>query len=293
MELRHLNTFKTIVDTGGFKKAADSLGYAQSSVTNHIKELENELGYLLFDRLGKQVVLTQAGKRFLPYALEIIELYAKSKEVVFNTDDLAGELTIGVSESLLLYWLPTFITNFTKTYPKVELTLKLIDYQHLTAQLKKGEIEAAILVESNQWQPKALTFEKIGSETLILVETADHAFRTIPETMLVTEYACSWRPIIDQYLSEKAQLNTKKIEFPSIEAIKKCVECGLGQSFLPQFAVRDALKGGTLKEVPIKTPVESIGIYAAYHKNKWISRKLEAFISALREQRDWFKDDNN
>lgn len=148
MELRHLNTFKTIVDTGGFKKAADSLGYAQSSVTNHIKELENELGYLLFDRLGKQVVLTQAGKRFLPYALEIIDLYAKSKEAVLNTVDLAGELTIGVSESLLLYWLPTFITNFTKTYPKIELTLKLIDYQHLTAQLKKEKSKQLFL--SNQ-----------------------------------------------------------------------------------------------------------------------------------------------
>ncbi|WP_252312704.1 LysR family transcriptional regulator [Sinobaca sp. H24] len=64
MELRHLITFTTIVDTGGFKKAADELGYVQSSITAHIKELEKELGYPLFDRLGKSITMTQTGERF-------------------------------------------------------------------------------------------------------------------------------------------------------------------------------------------------------------------------------------
>ncbi|GAE29926.1 LysR family transcriptional regulator [Halalkalibacter hemicellulosilyticus] len=124
MELRHLITFRTIVDLGGFNKAAQKLGYAQSSITAHIKELETELGYPLFDRLGKKVTLTQTGRRFLPYALDIITLYTKSKEMIKESDEPSGELTIGVSESLMIYWFPIIIMNFMGQYPNVQLTVK-------------------------------------------------------------------------------------------------------------------------------------------------------------------------
>lgn len=93
MELRHLITLKTIVEKGGFKKAAYQLGYAQSSVTTHIKELETELGKPIFDRLGKQVVLTQYGHQFLPYALKIIELYTQA---LTTNVKATGNLTLGI-----------------------------------------------------------------------------------------------------------------------------------------------------------------------------------------------------
>jgi molybdenum-dependent DNA-binding transcriptional regulator ModE len=75
MEMRHLKTFKVITETGGFTRAAEVLGYAQSSVTAHIKALEAELGTPLLDRIGKRVILTQAGERLLPYANEVLRIY--------------------------------------------------------------------------------------------------------------------------------------------------------------------------------------------------------------------------
>ncbi|WP_088105868.1 LysR family transcriptional regulator [Halalkalibacter urbisdiaboli] len=281
MELRHLTTFRTIVDAGGFKKAADELGYAQSSITAHIKELEKELGYPLFDRLGKSITLTEAGRRFLPYALEIIRLYSKSKEVIKDADEPSGELKIGASESLMIYWLPNVIIDFMKNYPKVELTLKPIDYDNLSDQLKKGDIDAAVLVEKSSWKSKELTIQKIRDEKLSLIKSSLKINKAISETILVTEYSCSWRPIIEDYLKIEGKTSVTKIELPSIEAIKKCVLCGLGKSMLPFFSIKDEFERGELKEIKTDLMEKPIAIYTAFHKDKWVSVNLKAFLNVL------------
>ncbi|GGJ54704.1 LysR family transcriptional regulator [Virgibacillus salexigens] len=282
MELRQLITFTTIVDLGGFKKAAEMLGYAQSSITAHIKDLEEELEQPLFDRLGKKVILTQAGKNFLPYATEIIQLYTKSKATIHASNEPSGPLTIGASESLMIYWLPTIIMQFRQQFPKVELTLKTIQYDDLEGQLKRGEIDAAVLVEDENWHSEALFIDKISEETLALVQSADHAAHSsTTETMLVTEYTCNWRTIIDQHLKAMENKVISKVELPSIEAIKQCVLCGLGNSMLPYFVVKDQLLEGKLVETPSFSPSNIIGVYAARHKDKWLSPNLKVFLNML------------
>ncbi|WP_130858791.1 LysR family transcriptional regulator [Gracilibacillus phocaeensis] len=282
MELRHLNTFKTIVDSGGFKKAADELGYAQSSITAHIKELEKELGYPLFDRLGKRITLTQTGRKFLPYALEIISLYSKSKEVVAESDEPSGELVIGASESIMIYWLPTVIMNFMKIYPKINLILKSLNYDHLSDQLRKGEIDIAMLVESSNWKSDELTIQKIKDEKLSLFMPFNKTTSHTPETMLVTERSCSWRPIIEDYLKIRDKTSMTKIELPSIEAIKKCVLCGLGISFLPYFTIKSEIENNELKEIRTDIQENNVSIYTAFHKDKYISTNLDVFLSEIK-----------
>ncbi|MBO8172586.1 MAG: LysR family transcriptional regulator [Bacillaceae bacterium] len=284
MELRHLITFRTIVEAGGFKRAADELGYAQSSVTTHIKELEKELGTPLFDRLGKNITLTQAGRRFLPYAEDIINLYSKSKEVINHRDEPSGQLSIGASESIMIYWIPDIMIHFMTLYPRVELTLKPIDYHNLSTQLKKGDIDVAILVETSAWKPKELTTLKLKDEKLSLVQSAHNLTSTGKKTMLYTEQSCSWRPIFDHHLMAEGKTSVSKVELPSIEAIKKCVLCGLGTSLLPHFSVKDAIERGELREIESNVPDNPIAIYAAYHKNKWLSANLNAFLNVLKEQ---------
>jgi len=85
LELRHLKTFKVVADTGGFTRAAEALGYAQSTITSHIQALERELDRPLFDRLGKTVVLTSAGERLYEYAAQILRLSQAAETAV--TDD--------------------------------------------------------------------------------------------------------------------------------------------------------------------------------------------------------------
>lgn len=281
MELRHLITFKTIVDVGGFKKAAEKLGYAQSSITAHIKELEKELGNPLFDRLGKNIMLTQTGRRFLPYAVDIIKLYSKSKEAINYADEPSGQLMIGASESLMIYWLPDIIVDFMKKYPKITLILKSIDYNDVSSQLKRGDIDVAILVETPTWDPKELTTQKLKNEKLSLVQSVKKTNNTSVQTMLYTEQSCSYRSIFEEHLKIEGKTSVSKVELSSIEAIKKCVLCGLGTSLLPKFSVKDEIKRGELKEIKSNVQNNTIAIYAAFHKNKWLSVNLDVFLNIL------------
>ncbi|UTR13760.1 LysR family transcriptional regulator [Salipaludibacillus sp. LMS25] len=280
MELRHLITFKTIVETGGFKKAADKLGYAQSSITTHIKGLEKELGQPLFDRLGKTITLTQAGHHFYPYALDIITLYDKSKQVLNEGETPWGDLTLGVSESLMIYWLPDLIKQFMERFPNVNIVLKSLNYEDLTAQLKQGEIEAAILVESPDWRPHTLTIKELKRDRLDLIYSPNISARAL-KTMLVTEYSCSWRPYVNTYLKQTNNDNMKKLELPSIEAIKQGVICGLGKAMLPKFVVEKEIESGEFIKEPVGKLNQEIAIMTAIHTDKWIGPNLQAFLSLL------------
>ncbi|MGN8646818.1 LysR family transcriptional regulator [Gracilibacillus sp. HCP3S3_G5_1] len=273
MELRHLLTFKTIVDVGGFKKASDQLGYAQSSVTAHIKELEEELEKPLFDRLGRKTILTQAGREFFPYAIEIIDLYAKSKAVVSEGEEPSGPLSIGASESLMVHWLPKLLMEFTEKNPKVELILKSLKYENISSQLKSGDIDIAMLVELPEWQVRELHIDQISEERLCLVKGKNNRGRQ--ERMLVTESHCSWRPVIEDYI-KKTDTSISRIELPSLEAIKKSVMCGLGVSVLPYFVVKEELDNGQLEEMN-QSSIQ-LAVYTAIHKDKWQSKNMKAFL---------------
>ena len=283
MELRQLVTFKTIVDSGGFKKAAEKLGYAQSSITSHVKELETELETALFDRLGKTVTLTQSGKRFFPYAVDIIQLYNQAKEAVQEDGEPSGKLTIGVSESLMIYWLPEFIRSFMAKYPAVHLELKAVDYQNVTAQLKRGDYDMALLVEMSGWQSDELIVQKLSEEPLLLVRSSEADEPPASETMLLAERSCSWRPVFEEYLQKSGKDSGETIELPSIEAIKQCVLSGLGTSLLPHFSVQSDIESGRLKHIEVDLSNEHAGIYTAYHKNKWRSSCFNVFCQELEQ----------
>ncbi|WP_424475144.1 LysR family transcriptional regulator [Oceanobacillus kimchii] len=281
MELRHLVTFKTIVDNGGFKKAADVLGYAQSSITAHIHDLESELEIPLFNRMGKSISLTQAGETFLPYATEIIELYSESKDRLRNTEEPSGIVIIGASETLMIHWLPGILRGFMEEYPKVEIVLKTLRFEDVHSQLKSGEVDIAFLVDIENWTQKDVWVKKIRPEELVHILPAKIERRPYSPRMLTTEYKCSWRPIMEEYMNTTTDINMKAIELPSVEAIKKSVMCNLGQSIVPRFVVEKELKNGELIEYPNSKVRQKLAIFQAIHKDKWVSKSMSVFIDYL------------
>ncbi|MFS0750084.1 LysR family transcriptional regulator [Oceanobacillus sp. 1P07AA] len=281
MELRHLVTFKTIVDKGGFKKAADELGYAQSSITAHIHDLESELEIPLFNRMGKSISLTQAGETFLPYATEIIDLYSESKDRLRNTEEPSGIVIIGASETLMIHWLPNILRGFMEEYPKVEIVLKTLRFEDVHSQLKSGEVDIAFLVELENWTQKDVWAKKIRKEELVHILPGKIERRPFAPRMLTTEYKCSWRPIMEAYMNSTTDINMKAIELPSVEAIKKSVMCNLGQSIVPRFVVEKELKEGVLVEYPSSKIKQELAIFQAMHKDKWVSKSISVFIDYL------------
>jgi DNA-binding transcriptional LysR family regulator len=283
MELRHLLTFKTIVEKGGFKKAADTLGYAQSSVTNHIKDLEEEFHQPLFDRLGKKVVLTTFGKQFFPYATKIIDLYTEVKEKASHDGEPSGNLRIGAFDHLTSYRLPQILVEYKEKYPNVNLSISSVDFHNLHASLQNGNIDLAIILETKDWTPKDLSVEPIKHEPMVLISPLSDKDTDPTKTVLYTEKACAYKSLFDRYIDEKSMDIQGSVEFGNIEAIKRCVMSGLGSSMLPYFTVKNEMDQHAFNGEIISDQSYQITTFVAYHKDKWISPAIDRMISLVRE----------
>ena len=129
MELRQLKTFRTVASTLNFSRAADALSYVPSNVTMQIKALEDELGVPLFDRLGKQLALTTAGKRFLTHIQSVLDKLDEARNTVHDNEDIRGTLTISANEVLCAYRLPVVFKLFRSRYPGVRLIFRSVPNQ--------------------------------------------------------------------------------------------------------------------------------------------------------------------
>jgi DNA-binding transcriptional LysR family regulator len=145
MEFRQLKTFVTIATLGSFVQAADALGYAQSTITNHIQMLENEMGVRLFERLGHRVMLTNQGKSLLPYAEQILKLTSEAVKIVGDPAVPQGNLIIGSNESLGTYRLPILLQAYRQAYPKVEMILRFVNCDTIYEDIRKNKIDVVMV----------------------------------------------------------------------------------------------------------------------------------------------------
>ena len=131
MEFRNILTFVRLAEVRNFSKTAQQLGYSQSAVTAQIQQLERELDAQLFERIGRQVKLTQAGQRFLPRALDILNAVHRAESVVQEPEQVTGSLRIGTCESYVISVLPPILTQFIRRFPQVEVRMITGDAQDL------------------------------------------------------------------------------------------------------------------------------------------------------------------
>lgn len=290
MELKHLKTFTVIAEVHGFTKAAEALGYVQSSVTAQIQSLEEELESPLFDRLGKTVVLTDTGRRLLPYAHEMLRLQTSVKELVQTNDIPAGTLTIGAPESLAAYRLPEVIKEYKRLYSQVRIILKPALCWELRNQVRNGQTDVAFVLEPDT-QAADLHIERLVEERMVLVAPPDHrlvgqgevvAADLVEETFLHTEPGCSYRDLFERYLQQDAVVPSAAMEFWSIEAIKNCVMSGLGIAVLPLIAVNAELQARKLAALKWDDAEVRVSTQMVYHRAKWISPTLREFIRMVK-----------
>jgi DNA-binding transcriptional LysR family regulator len=291
MELRHLNTFKVVAEVRGFTRAAELLGYAQSSVTAQIQALEEEIGAPLFDRLGKKIALTDAGQRLLPYAQEMLKLQESAKDATKTNIHPSGTLVIGAPESLAAYRLPSVIGEYRKLYPNVKMILKPSLCWELRSQIRNGDLDIAFLLEPEGDEPD-LHIETLTEEKMALIAPLDHPLvsRTAAqpsdlkdETILHTEPGCSYRVLIEKHLYHHGVFPNPDLEFWNIEAIKNCVMCGLGISFLPLITVQTELNDKKLAALAWDDTPHRVATQMVYHKAKWITPALREFLRLIRE----------
>jgi DNA-binding transcriptional LysR family regulator len=291
MELRQLSTFRVVATTLSFTRAAAALDYAQSSVTAQIQALEDDLGVPLFNRLGRQVVLTDAGQRLLTYADRLLALEKEARSVVVGGGKPAGTLTIGAPESVCTYRLPPVLRRFHDWFPDVRLIFRPLMPADLHRHLSHGGVDAAFFL-AEPVQSAVLVVETLICEPLLLVAASDHPLaqhgRVISadlqnEAMLLTEKGCSYRGLFERKLADDGVHPSSSVEFTSIEAIKQCVAVGMGIAVLPAMVVAKEVAQGHLRALCWEQEGFQVYTQLAWHKDRWLSPALAAFIEMSRE----------
>jgi DNA-binding transcriptional LysR family regulator len=292
MDTRQLNAFLAVVSARNFTKAAEMLDYAQSSITAQVGSLEGELGIKLFERLGRQVVLTREGERFREYAEKILKLYYEAKETLSeSSNDPRVTLIIGAPETLTAVRLPSLIQQFHNHYPGVEIIVKKCRPKEITDFLKNNLIDVAIILGRKMYASDLIS-EILGFEPMVMVSGVGHPITgKIPlitteiegMTLVLCEEGCHYRVVLEKILRDAGVRPGSVLEISSIEAIKKCVAQQLGITLLPRMAVEEELNRGELKDLQWQGADFDMNTQIVYHKDKWISPVLSAFLNLSRE----------
>ncbi|MDT8715254.1 LysR family transcriptional regulator [Clostridium sp. 19966] len=286
MDLKQLNTFLTIGRLNSFTQAAEELGYAQSTITTQIKLLEEELGIRLFDRIGKTVTLTHEGKKLIPYAKQMIKLSTDIKNIVGNPETPKGTLTIGAAESLCVIRLPEILKEYRKLYPEVEVSLKFgscADFRHY---LRDNIIDVAFSLGTRIVSEDFIASVEVDEPMLLLAAPGNHMLskKNIQpedienEPLILTEMGCSYRAVFENILSENNLKPNTILETGSVQAIKQFTMSGLGITLLPKIAVYEEISQGRLIPLDWSGPDFGIVSQVLYHKDKWLSPALKAFL---------------
>lgn len=289
MELRQLMIFRELARQLSFTRTASALNYTQSNITAHIQALEASLGTPLFDRLGKKVVLTEAGQRLLPYAEQVLQLVDEARAQVGEEHGAEASLSIGSAETVLAYMLPPVIHACRERLPHLKLAFRLGTCAGLPGDLLEGRVSLAFLLERPA--SKALVVEPLREEPILLVAPADHPLTgrsTIQpdeiqgETILLTERTCSYRNRFEERMGAAVEAN-QIVEFSSLEAIKRCLFMGMGIAPLPRAVVDGDLREGRLAPINLAGPAMAVMTHIAWHKDKRMSPAMRAFRTLVLE----------
>ena len=292
MDLKYLYTFRTIVDEGGFNKAAQKLNYTQSTITFQMNQLEQELSTCLFEKIGWKMVLTKAGESLIPYVDEILQSIDKLHSFESDLSEYQGDLRVGVAETQLCYRFPAILKEFHLKAPKARLFLRSMNCYDIRDELLNGTLDIGVFYEDVGGFGSSLVTYEIGTFPTILLASPETQ-RQFPDfikpdqvlslPLVINEPNCIFRQMFEEYLREKSIRLGHTIELWSIPTIKNLVASGVGITYLPLFTVQEELKTEVLKEIGTDMEEPAITAVCGHHKNKWISPLMQLFIDLCKE----------
>lgn len=293
MEIKNLYTLKTILEEGSFANAANRLSYTQSTITFQMRQLEEELGVTLFEKIGRKMVFTQEGKRMLPYIDETIEAFEKLQNIGRDLKEIRGEISIILSESILCYRMEKVISEFHEIAPNVELKLRTLSCYATKQAIIDGNADLGICYDEQEADDR-LSIHSLGPVNLLLVASSrlvqnmgeeklafDKNDLRIETSFITDEPDGIFRKQFEKYVKENNIRMNSTIELWNIATIKSLVRSNLGVTFLPDFTVKEELENKSFVALPHRIPCEKTRAIYIYHKNKYLSKPLQLMIDLL------------
>lgn len=289
MDLRTLATFRTAARTLSFTRTAELLNYAQSSITAQMKNLEQDLGMALFERVGNRIELTGSGQTFLAYAERMLNLMEEARGALKGGAE--GVVRFTAAETLCAYRLPEALSAFSARHPQVRLQFVPMPVREFKRQLLEGTLDAAFVLE----QPFShaglallrLRFEPVGIYAApghrLAAAQAVTALDLLGEQCLLTDSGCSYRNQFEHALIAAGAHPSTRLEFQSIEAIKRCVALGMGIAPLPDVAVAAERSAGSLARLAWTDQPLEVASHLVWNPQHQISPSLKLFLDFCAE----------
>lgn len=289
MNTKSLLTFKTILETGSFQKAADKLSYTQSTVTFQMKQLEEELSIKLFEKIGRKMELTQAGKDILPYIENILQAAEQINNYGKSLSEITGTLKLAIPDSILIYTMQPFIQAFLHEAPKIQLVINSLQSGEVNQSVMDGTSDIGINCEKENY-PDTIVHKKAGTYRVLLVAApfvnnnlldfiTPHQRK--PFSLICNEPDGYYQLEMNKYLAKKDIVLNPYMKVQSIEAVKRCVMNNLGIAVVPSYSVTEELKNGSLKLIKTELDEKTFNSIYLYHKNKWISPQMKLALNLL------------
>lgn len=285
MDTQSLQAFLSVAQCRSFSAAAEQLHLTQPAVSKRIAALEKLLGAKLFDRIGRHIHLTEAGRALLPQAQTILQGIREARRRI---DDLrgsvSGRLSMGISHHIGLHRLPPVLREFSQRYPDVQLDIDFMDSEQAHHRILHGEMDLAVITLSPS-QEEHLSFLPVWQDQLTVAVANDHPLSSAGEvtpamlsqhTALPPGLNTYTGQIIKQLFDEAGLEMNIGMSTNYLETIKVMVSIGLGWSILPQTLMDNSVTALALKDRQLRRTLGCV-----HHKSRSLSNAAQAFLDLL------------
>lgn len=285
MDTQALSAFLEVADTASFSKAAERLFLSQPAVSKRIATLEDQLGRQLFDRVGRQISLTDAGRALLPYARRVLhDIEDGRRALSMLSEKVEGRLSIGTSHHIGLHRLPPVLRAYTLAYPEVDLDIQFMDSEVACEAVLAGKLEIGIVTLPSQPLPQ-LKSRLVWPDPLAVVVAPSHPLAALKKPKLgdlaehpavLPDEATYTHRIVTAALTQHGLKPRIRLATNYLETLKMLVMIGLGWSVLPRSMLDKDLIALPIRELSLE---RELGV--VWHEKRTLSAAATALIAQL------------
>ncbi len=290
MDIKNLNTLIHVAELGSFSRAGERLGYSQPTVSVQIKQLEEELGVRLFDRIGHAIRLTGPGRDVLRYAQEICRICGEMSQNTAGNNERPTVIRLATADSLSGPLIQRVLPVLRERCPHISLKWMTAGTEDMFRMLDHNEADLVCTLDRHIYNTNYVVAreEKIGVH---FVASATHPLAgrglltkrgLLGQDFLLTEKNMSYRGLLDEWMAEDSLEIKPILESGSADLICRLVEQGYGISFLPDYVTEEAWRSGRIVRLEAEGFQPELWKQLLYHREKWVTRSMERVIEHLK-----------
>ena len=292
MDIHGLKVLITVAEEKSFSRAAKLLYRSQPAVSQAIRRLESELGEKLFDRSSRDGTLTPAGEVLIEYAKQIINLRRTARTALRELSELHhGKVSISANEHTVFYLLPV-IDEFSRRHPLIKVEVQRGVASRIPKEIMAREVELGVI--SFKPKDKSVKSLPVGTDELVLIVSPKHQLanrKTVTvndlgvETFIAHNAPSPYRDqVIKKFQKYKVKLNIS-VEMPSLEAIKRLVELGMGVALVPKLTAENEIRNGSLIGLSVREMKLTRQLHIVHRRNGVLSHAAKVFLQLAKEMK--------